>query len=920
MLNRLLFLLALGLCVATSLMSAAESSVIPVELRCEYRHNPLGIDEPRPRLSWRLEAVNPRSRALRQTAFQIIVSSTEENARAGSGDLWDSGKVSADRTSQIAYAGRSLNSGQQAYWRVRVWDQAGQAGGWSETATWTMGLLRAADWKAKWIGIGDVQPGKDPASPYWNLKNSSWIEPAEEFRAADVVYRLSFEVPTNRRLVDASAVVGGDRGGDLFVNGTRIGPVTRYGRPAVLQLTAGLKPGRNVVAVRTERQAHNKTPGLIGAVRLAFDAGQPLLIPTNAAWRVSTSAGPGWQQADFDDSRWANARVAGPYGMAPWGEVGFSEERRLPAILLRKPFRADSAVKRATAYLSGLGLSELYINGAKVGDDVLSPGLTDYDKRALYVTYDITSLVRPGPNAIGVLLGNGRFYAPRAQEPVGMRSFGTPRLLLHLDIEFTNGTRQQIVSDETWTMTDKGPIRANNEFDGEEYDAAMELPGWATPGFDDKSWTPVKTVAGPKGVLAAQMAEPLQVIETLKPVKVSEIGRGVYVFDMGQNMVGWCRLAVSGPKGTRVTLRHAETLNQDGTLYVENLRSARALDTYTLKGGGREVWEPRFTYHGFRYVELRGYPGRPALETLEGRVVHDAVTPVADFTSSDSLLNQLHKNVYWGVRGNYRSIPTDCPQRDERQGWLGDRSIVSWSESYLFDVAAFYSKWETDIEDAQRSNGSIPDVAPAYWTLYNDGLTWPSTFVLVPNMLHAQYGDLRVLQRHYPAMRKWIDYMSGYLKDGLMPKNTYGDWCVPPESPELVHSKDPARQTDPTLISTAYFYSMLTTLDDDAKWLEKPSDAAAYEGLAARVKTAFIQRFFRPEMNQFDNGTQTSSILPLAFGMIPEGKREQVSARLVRKIEEESGRHIGVGLIGAQWLMRVLTENGRADLAYAIAT
>jgi len=390
---------------------------------------------------------------------------------------------------------------------------------------------------------------------------------------------------------------------------------------------------------------------------------------------------------------------------------------------------------------------------------------------------------------------------------------------------------------------------------------------------------------------------------------------------MGQNMVGWCRLSVTGAAGTRIVLRHAETLNADGKLYVDNLRSATATDTYVLKGAGSgEVWEPRFTYHGFRFVEVAGYPGKPVLSALEGRVVHDAMDKTADFTSSSSLLNQLHNNIYWGVRGNYRSIPTDCPQRDERQGWMGDRSVVSWGESYLFDIAAFYSKWTQDIEDAQRPSGSVPDVVPNYWVLYNDGVTWPSTFLLATNMLYRQYGDVRVVEKHYAALRQWEKYMEKFLDNGLMPKNTYGDWCVPPESPELIHSKDPARVTDPTLISTAYFYRMLQVLSEDAKLAGKPADGAEYDALAARVKAAFLKRFFKPDTNQFDNGTQTSNVLPLAFGMVPEDRRAQVTARLVKKIEVESDDHIGVGLIGAQWLMRTLTENGQGDLAFKIAT
>ncbi|MBI4877267.1 MAG: family 78 glycoside hydrolase catalytic domain [Acidobacteria bacterium] len=333
-----------------------------------------------------------------------------------------------------------------------------------------------------------------------------------------------------------------------------------------------------------------------------------------------------------------------------------------------------------------------------------------------------------------------------------------------------------------------------------------------------------------------------------------------------------------------------------------------------------ETWEPRFVFHGFRFVEVTGYPGEPKLDAIEGRVVHDDLRCAGDFECSNPLLNRLHRNILWGVRGNYRSIPTDCPQRDERMGWLGDRSVVSRGESYLFDVAAFYEKWVTDIEDAQRETGSIPDVAPAYWTMYNDGVTWPSTFVLASSMLHDQYGDRRAIERHYPAMKKWVEYMRGFIKDDILPRNTYGDWCVPPESPALIHSKDPARRTDGALISTAYFHEMLRLMARHARMLGREADRTEYEALAGRMRAAFVRKFFRPERNQFDNGTQTSSLLPLAFGLVPLERRGAVWNTLVAKIEKESDRHIGVGLIGAQWLMRTLTEQGGADLAYAIAT
>jgi alpha-L-rhamnosidase len=291
-----------------------------------------------------------------------------------------------------------------------------------------------------------------------------------------------------------------------------------------------------------------------------------------------------------------------------------------------------------------------------------------------------------------------------------------------------------------------------------------------------------------------------------------------------------------------------------------------------------------------------------------------------EWESSHSLLNRIHHNIYWGIRGNYRSIPTDCPQRDEKQGWLGDRSVVSLSESYLFDIAAFYTKWVQDIADSQRPTGSIPDVAPTYWVLYNDGIVWPSTFVLAPQMVYRQYGDRRIIERHYEGMKKWVDYMRQFLKDGIMPRNTYGDWCVPPEDPKLIHSKDPARITAGPLLSTAYYHQMVKHVSANARLLGRNEDAAELDQLAAQLKDAFLRAWYKPQEARFDNGTQTSSVLPLAFDMVPPGDRERVFGRLVEKIEKESNNHVGVGLVGAQWLMRTLSDNGRPDVALAIST
>ena len=413
----------------------------------------------------------------------------------------------------------------------------------------------------------------------------------------------------------------------------------------------------------------------------------------------------------------------------------------------------------------------------------------------------------------------------------------------------------------------------------------------------------------------------MRVTGTLKPLTVTEPKPGVFIFDMGQNMVGWCRLHVSGHSGDTVQLRHAETLKEDGTLYMANLRGARVTDTYTLRGTGKEEdYEPRFTYHGFRYVEVTGFPGKPTLASLEGRVVNDDLPVAGEFTTSNELLNRIYTNIVWGTRGNYRSIPTDCPQRDERQGWLGDRSEECRGESYLFDMSRLYAKWLHDISDAQRPNGSVPDVAPASWPIYSDNVVWPSTLIIAPGVLHSQFGEPSAIAARYDSMKKWLDYMSGFFTNGIIAKDNYGDWCVPPEDLKLIHSQDPARQTDKALLATSYFYYDLKLMERYARLLGKTDDVARFAKWAGEVKAAFNGKFLNREKGQYDNGSQTSCVLPLAFDLVPGDMIGPVFHHLVDKIENETHGHIGTGLVGGQQLMRVLTAHGRADLAYTIAT
>jgi alpha-L-rhamnosidase len=587
-----------------------------------------------------------------------------------------------------------------------------------------------------------------------------------------------------------------------------------------------------------------------------------------------------------------------------------SKFSRLSARYYRKPFIVKSTVKKARIYIAGPGHYELYINGQRKDSQVLAQAPTDYRKSIRYNTYDVTTSLKQGDNAIGAVLGNGRFFTMRqAYKPYKINTFGYPKLLLQLEIEYTNGERQTIISDDSWKMTADGPIRTNNEYDGEEYDARKEMPGWNTTTFNDNNWLKAIVVAAPGGTLKAQMNEPIRVMGKIKPISIQETTPGVYIMDMGQNMVGWLQLKVKGTRGQQITLRFAETLQKNGALFTDNLRDAKVTDKYTLKGGGLETWSPAFVYHGFRYVEITGY--KPTPEDFEGQVVYDDIQTTGQFETSDPTLNQIYKNAYWGISGNYKGMPIDCPQRNERMPWLGDRATGVRGESFIFDNAKLYAKWLDDIEESQTAEGAIPDVAPAYWNYYSDNMTWPGAYLMIANTLYEQFGDQQSIIKHYPSMKKWMEYMrKKYLVNGIMTKDKYGDWCVPPESKELIHAKDTTRLTNGALIATAYYYHLLTLMQ---KFAVSADDKKEYAALAARVKTAFNNRFFKN--TQYDNNTITANLLPLSFGLVPAVYHKQVFENIVKKYNG----HVSTGVVGTQWLMRGLTENGRADMAYNMA-
>jgi alpha-L-rhamnosidase len=920
-----LLLTALGFLLTANLRAhGADAAVKPDDLRCEYLVNPLGIDAAKPRLCWKLAALRAGDRGLAQNAYQVLVADSEEKLRADEGNLWDSGKVASDQCLHVEYAGKPLQSRQRCHWKVRVWDQDGKPSAWSEPALWSMGLLQAADWTAQWIGLDEVVA--EPLS----LKPGQWIwfpggNPAVGAPVGTNYFRRTVTLPKDRPVSRAICRVTADDTFVLFVNGKEVGAGRSWKQAAEIDLTRHLRPGANTLAVAatnvfSKDVAPDKNPaGLLGVFRFEFDKGEPLVLATDAQWRTSDKEVKGWNQGDFDDAAWAPAQKVGDYGTAPWGAVagGADEHRRLPARMLRREFRAEKKVTRATAHVCGLGFFDLYLNGRLVGDQFMNPALTGYDKRVLYVTFDVTDQVRAGANAVGVVLGNGRYFAPRVAYPVETHTYGYPKLLFQMRLEYDDGSVQDVVSDTNWMLTTEGPVRANNEYDGEEYDARMEQPGWARPGFDDARWQKARRVDPPGGALEAQLIEPIRVTETLKPVAVTNPKPGIYVVDFGQAFYGVVKLKVSGPAGTRVQMRTAYNVTPDGLLKVGNDRSAYNLDIYTLKGEGVETWHPRFRGNATRRVQVEGFPGVPTADNFEGLVVHTDMEPVGQFVCSNDLVNKIYANARWGTRLQNRSVPME-PDRDERMPWSGHPAKTSESEGWAFNVARFYDHFLHNYRVHQATDGSLQEILPPYWTFNSKDIVWPSIFTIIPDWYYNFYGDTRPLADNYEPMKRWVQFCrKAYLKpDDTIDYCNYGDWV----DGSWIKDHFDKRTTSRPLLSTAYFYHNCRIVARAARLLGKTEDEKTFSDLADRVRAGFNKRFFDPQTNKYESQTQGSYVFPLAFGLVPDDHRAAVIANLVEEIIVKHKNHTSVGLVGMQWFMQVLTDAGHPEVAYAVAT
>lgn len=615
-----------------------------------------------------------------------------------------------------------------------------------------------------------------------------------------------------------------------------------------------------------------------------------------------------WTMGLLDDAdrqaQWIQAPAALYHpAMENQAEQGESANKIQAAGLFRKEFAVDQPVRKATLYASALGLFDVELNGKDAVPDLFPPGWTDYNKRVYYNAYDVTTLISRGKNAIGATLAPGWYSGHIGWFKQAFLYGKDPKIWLQLELELADGSRKTVVTDDSWKFS-FGPELEAEFLAGETYDARLRMPGWSEPNFDDAAWQPAVVASDVTAKLEAQPGVPVLITGEVPTQSMSEPQPGVFVFDLGQNFAGFARLRVQGPAGTRVQMRFAEVLNPDGTIYTTNLRSARATDTYILSGEGVETWQPRFTFHGFRYVEVTGYPGRPDKDAIRGVAVNSDIPLVGSFACSNPMINQLFRNIVWTQRANFISVPTDCPQRDERLGWTGDAEVFIRAASYNADVAAFFTKWLRDLEDAQGPEGDFPDVAPRIVAMGGGTAAWADAGTICPWTIHHVYADRRVLEEHFDAMERWIHYCRTHSEGLLRPAQGYGDW--------LAINAD----TPKDVLATAFFAYSTRLTAKAAEALGMKDKAAQYMRLYDDICQAF-QKAYVADDGRIKGDTQTCYVLALRFGLLPEHLREKAARYLAEDIAKRD-HHLSTGFVGTAYLMPTLSDFGQNDLAYRL--
>lgn len=887
--------------------SAADLPALRVtDLRVENLTAPLGIDEARPRLGWRLGS---EARGASQSAYQVEVSTD-----AGlDDDVWDSGKVTSSGSAEAEYGGDALRSKSSYHWRVRVWDGDDQPSAWSEPATFETAFLDQSDFLGDWIG----SPNRMPTS---SLTGASWIwypegNPASSAPSGARYLRKNFTIDAGTSVTSAQVLMTADDYFTLYVNGEVAVASPTSGEAwrtiRVADISPYLHEGRNTLAV-VAQNAGAGAAGVVGRVRVQTSDGT-IDIATDSSWVAGNTLQDGWNTATFDDSAWPAAKIGAAFGSGPWG--GAPSAPVPPEPLLRRDFDVDKKVASARAYVSGLGYYKLFLNGKRVGNHELDPGFTDYDDTVLYATYDVTDALVAGDNVVGVSLGRGFFGQLQPDEWVSSAWHDDPKLKLHLEVTYDDGTTERVLSGTDWRAAN-GPTTSESVWFGESYDARLDKSGWNAPGYDASGWSSAVRVRKPGGDLRSQLFPAIEVTDEIPVVATAQPKSGTTVYDFGVPTAGWAKIAFSGPAGANVTMSYGEKLRADGTVNNDNVFFSVQNYSYTLKGGGTELHRPSYSYAGFRYLQVN-VPAGVTVESVVGERVHTAVERVGDFSSSNALLDKYDEAQAETIVNNLHSVPTDTPMYEKRP-YTADGFLAADSAIALFDMQNFYENWMRTHRDDQSPDGTFGNTVPG--TVGSKSQTdpvWSASYIEVNWDLYQYYGNTRVLKDNYAGLKAWMDHYEANIAStgGIYTGFSYADWL------------SPAGATAPEgtrLVATAYLYRGAKLMARIAKALDRDADAEHYEELATSIRGTFNSTFYDESAGAyFDKKSagyrQTSNLLALSFGLVTDEAKSTVVENLVTDIETK-GNHLNTGAIGTKELLPVLTENGHADLAFKVAT
>ncbi|MFZ0393516.1 MAG: family 78 glycoside hydrolase catalytic domain [Terracidiphilus sp.] len=914
----------------------------PATLRVDNLSNPLGIDDPAPKFSWQLD--DP-ARGAKQTAYQIDLFAGMAGYPDAKFAFWTSGRVASNQSLNVRYAGPALKPSTRYYWLLTVWGADGkpyphaepQAD--SEPAWFETGLMNQEAWQAQWIGYETTEEAAVRNAPaQWIASPDAAALGNEKSFPEQFAYRTVIHV--GKAVKAAALFATAEDTAAAWINGEQALEAAPF--PAWRQMpwkkfiradvTGKLKDGDNTLALESVLYTGGgrgpaPAPPAIATLYVEYADGSTATFNTSSDWKTAVHAPEGWQQPGFDDSAWKSAVAyhapGGPMaapGSHPWIPDSVK--------VLRHTFSVTSPIKSARIYSTALGEYELFLNGKRVSEDYFAPGWTDYRERVVYQTYDVTALLMEGENAIGALLAPGWYATPLEwfQQP---NNYGDtpPALRAQIRIEHADGAVEWIDSDSSWQAA-RSFIRHSELYDGETQDARAAQLGWNTPEFDASSWKPV-TAIEPKPVeIVAQDFQPVRVEREVHAESVTEPQPGVYIFDFGQNLAGVERLWASGPPGTDVRLRFGEILNSDGTLYTANLRTAKATDHFILAGGGTEEFVPQFTFHGFRYAEVTGLPSRPNKDVLTALVLHTSAPFAAELKTGSDMVNKLWSNILWGQRSNFVGVPTDCPQRDERLGWMADAQVFWRTASYNMDLAAFSRKFARDMRGTQAGTPMFSIYAPGTASENSGfGPGWSDAGVIIPWTSWLQTGDTSVIDQNWDAMQKYLAAIENANPDSLWRNQggiPFGDWLAP------------EGRTNQVLIATASWAYDLTLMQQMADATGRAADEQQYAALFGKVRAAFQKQFVRDDGTVLgtdhgpnymgerthnappgDEDTQTGYVLALHMDLVPKNLRAAAAQKLVDKIQANHGL-LGTGFLGTPYLLEELTKSGHADVAYQL--